>query len=54
MWIMIFLFQIFKGHTGAVTCMSVDAAGKILYTSGADATIKSWNVATGQLLKVGL
>ena len=46
-------FQIFKGHTGAVTCMSVDATGKILYTAGADACIKSWNIATGQMLKVG-
>ena len=45
--------QIFKGHTGAVTCMSVDATGKILYTAGADACIKSWNIATGQMLKVG-
>ena len=33
--------------------MSVDATGKILYTAGADACIKSWNIATGQMLKVG-
>ncbi len=44
--------KIFKGHSGAVTCMSTDANGKILFTSGADALIKSWNIATGQLIRV--
>ena len=33
--------------------MSTDAQGKVLYTASADATIKSWNILTGQVLKVG-
>lgn len=45
--------KIFKGHSGAVTCMSTDATGKILFTASADSSIKSWNVASGTLLKVG-
>ena len=45
-------FQIFKGHNGAVTCMATDTEGKTLYTGSADATIKSWNIATGQILRV--
>ena len=44
--------KIFKGHSGAVTTMATDAVGKILYTAGADATVRSWNISTGQILKV--
>ena len=44
--------QIFKGHQGAITTMSTDAQGRILYTASADATIRSWNINQGQLLKV--
>ena len=32
--------------------MSTDAQGRILYTASADATIRSWNINQGQLLKV--
>ena len=32
--------------------MATDAVGKILYTAGADATVRSWNISTGQILKV--
>ena len=32
--------------------MATDAHGKLLYTAGADALIKSWNISTGQCLKV--
>ena len=44
--------QIFKGHVGAITTMSTDAQGRILYTASADATIKSWNISQAQVLKV--
>ena len=44
--------QILQGHFGAITTMSTDAQGKVLYTASADATIKSWNILTGQVLKV--
>ena len=32
--------------------MSTDANGRILYTASADATIRSWNISQGQVLKV--
>jgi ribosome biogenesis protein ERB1 len=44
--------QIFKGHTGAVTTMSTDTVGKILYTGSSDATIRSFNITTGQCIRV--
>ena len=44
----------FKGHAGAVTTMATDANGKVLYTASADAMIKSWNIATGQVMKVSV
>ena len=44
--------QSLQGHFGAITTMSTDAQGKVLYTASADATIKSWNILTGQVLKV--
>ncbi len=44
--------KIFKGHQGAVTCMATDNTGKILFTGSADSTIKSWNIATGQIIRV--
>ena len=34
--------------------MSTDAQGRILYTASADATIRSWNINQGQLLKVNI
>ena len=46
------ILQIFKGHVGAITTMSTDAQGRILYTASADATIKSWNISQAQVLKV--
>ena len=46
------LVVLFQGHYGAITTMSTDAAGKVLYTASADATIKSWNILTGQVIKV--
>jgi len=46
------LLKIFKGHQGAITTMSTDANGRILYTASADATIRSWNISQGQVLKV--
>ena len=45
-------YQIFKGHKAAVSIMSVDQTGKTLYTGSADATIKSWDIQTGKLLRV--
>ena len=47
-----FQLTLFQGHSGAVTTMATDAVGKILYTAGADATVRSWNISTGQILKV--
>lgn len=46
--------QVFKGHGGTITCMSTDLAGKILYTGSADASIKTWNIHNGQLIRVSM
>lgn len=32
--------------------MATDIQGKVLFTGSADSNIKSWNIATGQLLRV--
>ena len=42
----------FKGHKGAVTCMSVDPLGKTLFTGSTDFTIRSWHIYKGSQLKV--
>jgi WD40 repeat protein len=44
--------KVFKGHTGPISCMTVDEEGKILFTGSMDNTIRSWNIATGRTLKV--
>lgn len=44
--------QIFKEHTGPVTCMSTDPTGRILFTGSTDATVRSWNILKGERLKV--
>lgn len=42
----------FKGHKGAVTCMSVDPLGKTLFTGSTDFTIRSWHIYKGSQLKL--
>ena len=42
----------FKGHKGAVTCMSVDPHGKALFTGSTDFTVRSWHIYKGSALKV--
>jgi WD40 repeat protein len=42
----------FKGHTGALTCMTTDFTNKLLFTGSSDHTIRSWEIATGNSLKV--
>jgi WD40 repeat protein len=42
----------FRGHTGAITTMATDSTGRVLFTAGADSTIRSWNLQSGQCLKV--
>ena len=34
--------------------MATDSNGKVLFTAGADSTIKSWNIQSAQLLKVNI
>ena len=34
--------------------MATDSNGKVLFTAGADSTIKSWNIQSAQLLKVSI
>ncbi|CAH1790212.1 unnamed protein product [Owenia fusiformis] len=42
----------FKGHTGAVTCMTTDPVGRTLFTGGTDNTIRSWDITKGEQLKL--
>lgn len=42
----------FKGHSGAVLSLAVDARGKLLFTGSGDATIRSWDLLTGVPHKV--
>jgi len=42
----------FKGHTGALTCITTDFTHKLLFTGSADHTIRSWEIASGISLKV--
>jgi WD40 repeat protein len=42
----------FKGHKGAVTCMSVDPHNKLLFTGSTDFSIRSWHLYKGTQLKV--
>ncbi len=44
--------RIFKDHSGAITCMSTDAAGQLLFTGSTDMTIRSWDIAKGTVKKV--
>jgi WD40 repeat protein len=40
----------FKGHTGAVTCLSVSPDGTRLVSGSLDQTVRIWNIKTGELL----
>lgn len=44
--------KMFKGHRGAVTCMSVDPTGRVLFTGSTDFTVRSWNLFKGTQLKM--
>ncbi|KAK3592446.1 hypothetical protein CHS0354_004877 [Potamilus streckersoni] len=44
--------KVFKGHTGAITCMSTDSIGRTLFTGSTDQTIRSWNIVNGEQLKL--
>ncbi|KAL3854612.1 hypothetical protein ACJMK2_013875 [Sinanodonta woodiana] len=44
--------KVFKGHTGAITCMSTDSIGRTLFTGSTDQTIRSWNIVSGEQLKL--
>jgi len=39
---------VLKGHTGAVTDVTVDEAGRVLVTASRDGTVKRWDIATQQ------
>src|SRR5262245_33029598 len=40
------------GHTAAIKHLAFDAAGKRLASAGADKSVRIWDVATGQLLRL--
>ena len=47
-----FLYKTFTGHSGAITCMSTDPEGKVLFTGSTDQLIYSWNILKGERLKL--
>lgn len=44
--------KVFKGHTGAITCMSTDIMGRVLFTGSTDYSIRSWDLLKGEQLKL--
>lgn len=42
---------VYKGHTGAVRCISVDPSGQWMASGGDDKVLKLWEVCTGRCLK---
>lgn len=46
------MLRTFKGHKGAVTCMSMDHYGKLLFTGSTDFTIRSWHLYKGTPIKI--
>jgi len=43
---------VYKGHGSAVLCMASSEADRELFTGSSDSTARSWNIETGQLLRV--
>ncbi|GIY24898.1 WD repeat-containing protein 86 [Caerostris extrusa] len=43
---------IFRGHTAPLNCLAYDDQKQTLYTAGGDGLIKSWNLMSGEALKV--
>jgi len=42
----------FRGHTGAILCLTTDPLGKILFTGSGDNTIRAWDIYRGSELRV--
>jgi WD40 repeat protein len=42
--------NVFRGHTGPITCVGTDVDDRILLTSSTDGSVRSWNFAEGQPL----
>lgn len=44
-------YLLYKGHSGEVTCISVDPSGQWLVSGSSDKTVRFWEVSTGRCLK---
>lgn len=44
--------KVFKGHSGAITCMATDNVGRVLFTGSTDNTVRSWNLIKAEPVKV--
>ena len=43
---------VYKGHGSAVLCIAASEPDRELFTGSSDGTARSWNVETGQPLRV--
>ena len=43
---------IFKGHGSSVLCMAASEPDRELFTGSSDGTARSWNIETGQAIRV--
>ncbi|PRD26523.1 UNVERIFIED_CONTAM: WD repeat-containing protein 86 [Trichonephila clavipes] len=44
--------QIFRGHTAPLNCLAYDEQKQVLYTAGGDGLIRSWNLMSGEAMKI--
>ena len=42
----------FRGHTGAILCLTTDSMGKVLFSGSGDNTIRAWDIYRGTELHV--
>ena len=48
----LFLLQTLRGHVGSITALGTDPKGQTLFSGGADAFIRFWEIKTGRIIRV--
>ena len=46
------LLQTLRGHVGSITALGTDPKGQTLFSGGADAFIRFWEIKTGRIIRV--